>query len=135
MTEHITTAEYKAMGKRKNKFGNRFAYRCGRCGGALRKGDKCCGDAIFFRSDKEAKRYDVLRQQQVHGFIRGLHVQPEYPIYIRGKLVSTPAMDFIYVTKGGREVVEDVKGKDNSESRLKRKMVEAAYDIEVEVIK
>ena len=134
MTEHMTAAEFRSLKPKRNKYGSKRAWRCGRCGLPILNGS-CCGDPIAFASQGEARRYDHLFQMQANGRISDLQLQPKYPIYIRGKLVCKVVLDFRYLTDTGKLVVEDFKGHDNALSRLKRKMVEAAYGFEVEVVR
>lgn len=116
-------------------------------------------DGITFASRKEAKRYGELRLLERAGDIRGLRVQPRYPIVINGQPVKYPSgralvyvADFSYYdVKRGATVVEDVKGirktprapgvkkprhegTDTDASQIKRALVEAIYGIRVEVL-
>jgi len=103
---------------RKNKYGAR----------------KTVVDGIEFASKKEANYYATLKLRERAGEVHDVQLQPLFPITIRGILITVPRMDFSFwddVEK--RERVIDVKGKDNSESKLKRKLVEAAYNIKVEL--
>jgi Protein of unknown function (DUF1064) len=90
-------------------------------------------DGYSFDSKAEARRYGELKLMRV----RDLEVHPRFPIAINGVDVCYVELDFSYRTneRPGWYVHEDVKGKDTAMSRLKRKMVEAAYGIKVEVIK
>lgn len=123
---------------KRNKYGARKAYRCEDCGGFANK--TCClacqsQNVIKFDSKAEARRYDDLRVLEKQGRIKRLKLHPERPIYIKGKKVCDVVLDFKYLVHEVTWVYEDVKGHDNALSRLKRKMVEAAYGIKVEVIK
>lgn len=139
MTETMTAAEYRALPKRKHKYGAKTAYRCKPCGGVANK--RCCAvcrsqDVIKFASKAEARHYDVLRARQDRGEIRALELQPVYPIYLKGKKICKVVLDFAYLEGDAScETLVDVKGHDNALSRLKRRLVEAAYGIEVQVIK
>lgn len=89
-----------------------------------------------FDSTAEAKRYSHLFILQQQGEITELSLQPEYPIFINGVQVCKVKLDFRYRDKKGCIRIEDVKGKDTAVSRLKRKMVEAAYPgMKVEIIR
>ncbi len=83
-------------------------------------------DNIEFHSAAEARRYGELKLLERGGYIRKLELQPVYRIEINGKHICKVILDFRYF-EGQERVVEDVKGRDNAVSRLKRKMVEAAY--------
>lgn len=92
-------------------------------------------DGYSFDSQAEARRYGELRLMEKAGEISGLEVHPVYPIEIQGRPVCKVILDFSYKTKDGDDVHEDVKGVDTALSRLKRKMVEAQYSINVEVVR
>ncbi len=83
-------------------------------------------DGIVFASLAEARRYGELKLLEKGGHIRRLELQPVYTIEINGKHVCKVILDFRYF-EGHECVVEDVKGRDNALSRLKRKLVESAY--------
>lgn len=92
-------------------------------------------DGITFASKKEAARYQDLKLLERSGAIEDLRLQPRFPILIEGKKVCTVVLDFAYMDNRTEEAIfEDVKGRDNPLSKLKRKMVEAFYDFEVTVI-
>jgi len=94
---------------------------------------KVQADGYTFDSKAEAKRYSELKLWQVSQAINTLEVHPEFVISIERTRVCKTIMDFAYY-RDGQLVVEDVKGKDNDLSRLKRKLVEAQYGIKVQLI-
>jgi len=95
-------------------------------------------DNVRFASKAEATRYRELLLLERAGFIRGLELQPAFPLYVaphRGAdvhHVCTYIADFRY-REGPRGVlrVEDVKGVRTPVYRLKKKMVEAQYGIAI----
>ena len=89
-------------------------------------------DGIRFASRKEAKRYGILKIMLAAGEIADLELQPEFPLIVNGVLVARYVADFRY-RLGRKIVVEDVKSKATKTPvyRLKKKIVEALYDIEV----
>lgn len=89
-------------------------------------------DGIRFASKREAARYAVLRQMQSVGLIRGLELQPKFPIEIGGERIATYIADFAYFKDNAR-VVEDVKSKATRTPVyvLKTKLVAALYRIEI----
>ena len=103
-------------------------------------------DGIVFDSAKEARRYSELKLLESQGVISRLELQPEFPIVINNipvKIRSTRfrngrsvkyIADFRYRNEHFDWVIEDVKGFDTSTSRLKRAIVEAIYDIRIEVV-
>jgi len=90
-------------------------------------------DGIRFASEAEAKRYTDLKLLQRAGEISGLDLQVKFPIRHNGVLICTYVADFIYFDKkkGGRRIVEDKKGFQTREYKLKAKLMKAFYNIEV----
>lgn len=91
-------------------------------------------DGIRFMSKREAERYQQLKILQAAKHIKGLTLQPIFPIVLNGKKICKVIMDFEYYENDQR-IIEDVKGKDNAMSKLKRKLVEAVYGIKITVTK
>ena len=91
-------------------------------------------DGIWFDSKREAARYNELKLMQSAGLIRGLSCHPKMRIEYNCQLICVVELDFYY-GDGLLEHYEDVKGKDNPLSALKRKLVEAFYGIKVEVLR
>ena len=95
-------------------------------------------DGIIFDSMKEARRYHELKLLQRAGEICDLVIQPDYAIIINGHLVCKYIADFSYNLQGGAQVVEDVKGMKSGAAwqifRIKAKLMQALYGIEVQVI-
>jgi Protein of unknown function (DUF1064) len=111
-----------AIGRSRNKYG---AVRCELDGHA-------------FDSKSERDHYaGNLAIRQMAGEIRGLFVHPVFPIKINDIFVCNVELDFAYTEVAtGKQHVEDVKGKDNALSKLKRRMLEAAYPhLKVELIR
>lgn len=93
-------------------------------------------DGYRFDSKAEARRYGELRLLQKAGKIFALTVHPVYPINIRNQHICNVELDFFYHnTETNEDHYEDVKGFDMPLSKLKRKLVEAAYGFKVEVLK
>lgn len=92
-------------------------------------------DGYVFDSIVESERYQELKMMQRAGQIASLTVHPKWPIEISGIRVCFVELDFKYLDNNGDWRYEDVKGKDTAMSRLKRRMVEAAHEITVEVIR
>lgn len=95
-------------------------------------------DGIWFDSKVEGARYVELKMMQSSGLISDLTCHPVFPIGIKGIFICDVELDFKYLAPGYslRDwYYEDVKGKDNSLSALKRKLVEAEYGITVELVK
>lgn len=89
-------------------------------------------DNIRFMSRKEASRYLDLKRLLQAKQITNLEMQPAYQIVLNGKRICKVILDFRYFDKRENKIIlEDVKGVDNQLSRLKRKLVEAAYNVKV----
>lgn len=89
---------------------------------------------IVFDSQAEARRYYALKLLEKSGDVVDLELQPKYQITINGKHICTYIADFQYSFKGPggyTEIVEDVKGYKTAVYRLKKKLVEATYSIEI----
>ncbi len=99
-------------------------------------------DGIRFQSKAEAHRYQELRLLEKAGHIKGLELQPKFPIHVAhhrcGELtqVCVYIADFRY-REGPRGLlkVEDVKGICTPVYKLKKKMVEAQYGIQITEIR
>ncbi len=114
----------KALFKVRNKYGNK----------------KQTADGYTFDSKAELLRYDELQLLEKCARIHDLKVHPELIVTVSGPTVKhipvcKVILDFSYYDGPSDQVVfEDVKGRDNPLSRLKRKLVEAQYGIKVQLI-
>lgn len=90
-------------------------------------------DGVVFASKKEARRYQELKLLQKAKKIHMLELQPKFPIVINKVKVCTYIADFEYMENGFR-IIEDVKGMKTPVYRLKKKLVQAVYGIEVKEI-
>ena len=87
-------------------------------------------DGYVFASRREANRYQELRLLERVGEIEDLELQPVYPCVVNDVLVCKYIADFRYTSvKRGNVVIEDAKGFKTPVYRLKKKMVEAIYNI------
>lgn len=99
-------------------------------------------DGIKFDSKAEAKRYIELKLLQKAKKITDLQLQPKYelqPKYKNNKGENIRAItykaDFSY-TEGNKVIVEDVKGMETKEFKLKKKLLEYKYpNIDFRLIK
>ena len=93
-------------------------------------------DGIMFDSKWEHKRYRELKLLQTAGDIFYLETHPQYSVVWpkNGVRICTVILDFRYVDAQGNARVEDTKGTRTAISNLKRKLVEAAHGIKVDVI-
>jgi hypothetical protein len=94
-------------------------------------------DGYRFDSKREHERYEQLRLMEKAGQINNLTIHPLYPIKwpTDGSPICIVELDFDYSDINGTAHHEDVKGADTALSKLKRKLVEAAYHFKVELIK
>lgn len=92
-------------------------------------------DGHLFDSKAEAKHYGELKILEMAGEISEIRVHPVFKIEINGIAVCKVILDFSYLDVNGRDVHVDVKGNDTALSRLKRRMVEAAYSINVVLVR
>lgn len=113
------------------------------------KNVKTIVDGITFDSKAEANRYAEFRMLEKAGYIKQLMLQPKFELqekYKNNKGKSVRAItyiaDFIYteLTPGdggiGKLVVEDVKGMETKEFKLKKKMLEYRFpEIDFRLIK
>lgn len=88
-------------------------------------------DGIVFHSAKEARRYMDLKLLERAGEIRGLKLQPRYPLTVNGLHVATYVADFEYSDPDGRVTTEDSKGYRTREFITKAKLFHALYGREV----
>ena len=88
------------------------------------------GDGIRFASQKEFGRFLYLRGMERGGAIRGLELQPRFDIRIEGKFCGFYKADFAYFADNKR-VIEDVKGMKTPVYRLKKKIIEAMYNVDI----
>jgi hypothetical protein len=97
---------------------------------------KCEYDGLKFDSIKEMKYYVYLKNLQEKGTISNLKTQVKLPFLIENKKIFTYIADFTYNDDFGLHIV-DVKSPitaKNSTFRLKKKLIEAQYKIEIEIV-
>lgn len=96
-------------------------------------------DGHWFASSAEGTRYEQLKLMQEAGKIDNLTLQPSYQIVHAGKPITTYRADFRYVVLNelGRSesvIVEDVKGMVTDVYVIKKKLVEAQYNLTINEI-
>lgn len=114
--------------------------------GPLIRATKQVVDGVKLDSKKEAKRYRELRMLERAGKISNLEVHPVFPVEIDGRPVKIRSRgfpngrrvrytaDFRYYEPGRGIVIEDTKGYDTDRARLMRAIVEAVYNVTIEVL-
>jgi hypothetical protein len=96
-------------------------------------------DGHWFASGAEAKRYLQLVAMAEQEKISRLELQPSYQIMVKGKHIANYRADFRYAVLTdngsiGGIVVEDVKGMVTDVYTMKKKLVEALYELEINEI-
>lgn len=90
-------------------------------------------DGIEFDSQKEGKRYSLLKILELAGQIHDLKLQPRYDFELNGVKMGFYKADFSYIEDGpdGDYIVEDVKGMKTPVYNLKKKMMKAFHGIDI----
>ena len=98
-------------------------------------------DGIKFDSQLEAKRYKELKLMEQTGLIKDLVLQPRFEVlkkFKRGKKSYRKIeyiADFAYFDLGkNRQVIEDIKGFETKDFKLKMKLFLANLDKEIEFL-
>ena len=90
---------------------------------------------IKFDSKWEAERWGELTAMEKAGYITDLQRQISYEIVVNDQKICKYVADFQYnkVDEYGNleEVVEDAKGVETAEFKLKKKLMKAVYGIEI----
>jgi len=94
-------------------------------------------DGHWFASAAELHRYRQLREMVQSGTISSLELQPSYPLMVNGRLIGRYRADFRYHVldpfgRIQRQCVEDVKGFVTDIYVLKKKLVSALHNIEIQ---
>ena len=90
--------------------------------------EKTTVDGIRFDSKAEAERYTVLRDMERHGVISDLRLQAPIELIpackVNGKTQRAIIYkaDFVY-QQNGQRIVEDVKGFETKEYKIKKKIL------------
>lgn len=103
--------------------------------------EKIIYGGIKFDSKKECERYKILKSNEEKGIITNLELQKKFelqPSYkIKGKTIRSLnyIADFYYYCNDTKEwIVEDVKGYKTEIYKLKKKIFEYKYKIEIREI-
>ena len=96
---------------------------------------KCEYQNIKFDSIKERNFYIYLKSLEDKGEIWNLKLQVKFPILMNNRKICSYISDFVYEDENGKHAV-DVKSPITSKNptfRLKKKLVEALYNFEIEL--
>lgn len=86
---------------------------------------------IVYDSKREARYAQELYLRMKAGEIIKIENQVSFPVVVAGKKICTYIADFRIHYRQGRMEVIDVKGMKTPVYRLKKKLVEALYGIEI----
>ena len=101
------------------------------------------GSGIRYASKSEEKRHRQLLLLEQAGKISGLQMQVSFElapsVRFDGSARAKPALryiaDFVYLDKGGKRVIEDVKGFHTPEFQLKRHLMLALLGLHIQIVK
>lgn len=99
------------------------------------KAVKTVVDGITFASKREAYYYRLYSKMQEAGMIKNLKMQTSIPFKLNGEKIFTYKPDFEYDDSDGKHHYIDVKGVSTPLFRLKKKLIEAQYKINIEIVK
>ena len=92
-----------------------------------------------FDSRWEAERWGQLTAMERAGAIRDLERQIKYDIVVNGEKICRYIADFKYkeVEEDGstKEIIEDAKGVETADFKLKKKLMKAVHGIEIKLSK
>lgn len=111
----MTAAEYRNMKRPKHKF----------------KAKPVEHDGIRFDSKLEARYYELLKTMQKQGVV--VFFLRQVPFHLPGG--TKMVIDFLIFWADGSVTFEDAKGYETKEFKIKKREVEAAYPIVIQVIK
>ena len=89
-------------------------------------------DGYRFASKREARYYQNLKLLEKAGAIQDIELQPAFALVVNGHPIGVYRADFRYVDcETGGVVTVDVKGFRTKEYRLKKRLVEALYPVQI----
>jgi hypothetical protein len=92
-------------------------------------------DGITFDSKWEAQRWGELQAMERGGLVRDLERQVKYDIVVNGEKICRYIADFRYkiVEDDGttKDVVEDAKGFETADFKIKKKLMKAVHQIDL----
>ena len=92
-------------------------------------------DGITFASKAESERYGVLKLLKRSGKIKDFKMQVRYTFELNGVKICSYIADFVVEYPNGTVMIEDVKGFETIEYRIKKKMMLAFFGIVIQEIK
>tara|TARA_R100000988_G_scaffold101245_2_gene73736 strand:+ start:877 stop:1251 length:375 start_codon:yes stop_codon:yes gene_type:complete len=92
-----------------------------------------------FDSKWEAERYGQLSSMVLGGVIKDLERQVKYDIIVNDQKICRYIADFVYTliheNKKEEKIVEDAKGVQTADFKLKKKLMKAVFGIEIKISK
>ena len=92
-------------------------------------------DNIKFDSKWESQRYLYLKSLEKAARVKNLTLQPKFLIIVNGQKICTYIADFEYDKEHANgqweHIVEDAKGVETPEFKLKKKLLKAVHNIEI----
>ena len=92
-------------------------------------------DGITFDSKWESERYGQLKAMERGGIVTDLELQVKYDIVINDIKICKYIADFVYKEESSdgkiKEIVEDAKGFETPEFKLKKKLMKAVHGIDI----
>jgi hypothetical protein len=92
-----------------------------------------------FDSKWEAERYGQLASMALAGVVKDLERQVKYEIVVNNYKICRYVADFVYtlVHEDGTEekIVEDAKGVQTTDFKLKMKLMKAVFNIDIKISK
>lgn len=92
-------------------------------------------NGLKFDSQAEFRYFLYYKSKEDNGEIGNLRLQVPFEIVINGKKICKYIADFTYTDTDGKTHVIDVKGVLTPVFRLKKKLIEAQHNIEIEIVK
>lgn len=94
-------------------------------------------DGVVFDSKKEAQRFQELKlcmHAKGDDRVVDFELQPRFECVVNDKKICTYIADFKVMYADGRVEYEDVKGMKTPVYRLKKKLVEALFPVEIKEV-
>jgi len=92
-------------------------------------------DGITFDSKWESQRYLYLKSLEKAERIKNLNLQPKFLITVNGQKICAYIADFEYDKEHANgdweHIIEDAKGMETPEFKLKKKLMKAVHNIDI----
>ena len=92
-----------------------------------------------FDSKWEAERYGQLASMQMAGVVEDLERQVKFDIIVNDHKICKYIADFVYILTHENvkkeKIIEDAKGVQTTDFKIKKKLMKAVFDIEIKISK